>query len=103
MPTNTTVFARAIVEIAHTTNHCGKSYSHLSPIAQKILSEVLPAACAVTGKQVEVTMQDPLVEYDASRRSAEMRDALLVARGGLCVRALKDGTLEQINKALGET
>jgi hypothetical protein len=30
------------------------------------------------------------------------RDALLSARGGLCAAAIKDGTLDMINAALGE-
>lgn len=38
---------------------------------------------------------------DAASRIEKLEHALLSARGGLCVAAIKDGTLDMINETLG--
>lgn len=50
-------FAKALTAIAHTTNHCGAEYTALSEVAEIVLREVLPEACAVLGTTCGVTIQ----------------------------------------------
>lgn len=38
--------------------------------------------------------------WELKIENEKLRDALLAARGGLCVAAIKDGTLQMINEAL---
>ncbi len=54
---NLFILAKALLTIAHSTNHVGIEYTALSEVAEAVLREVLPLCEKITGQKCGVTIQ----------------------------------------------